>query len=300
MNSPTRTDPSRPDPYPSRARRGAHLPRREPVVWGDTTGVLAPDERAAYERDGFVRLPALLDPQQAQALAAQANALRADPAAFSPDEVVREPRSDVVRTMFAVHRRCAVFAELARHPRLVALARAVLGSDVYVHQSRINYKPAFDGAQFQWHSDFETWHAEDGMPAMRALSVSVALTENGVANGPLLLVPGSHRHFIACAGATPDDHYRQSLRAQRYGTPDRRFVRVLARDGNLVAATGPAGSAVAFDCNTLHASPGNLSPWPRVNVFLVYNSVENRLLAPFAAPRPRPEFLGARGHCPAL
>jgi ectoine hydroxylase len=300
MNAPSPAGTRRPDPYPSRGGRGAHRPRREPVVWGDTASVLAPEQRATYERDGFLQLPSLLDQDATQALAAQADALRAAPTGFAPEEVVREPGSAVVRTVFAVHRRCGDFAALARHPRLLALARAVLGSAVYVHQSRINYKPAFDGAQFQWHSDFETWHAEDGMPAMRALSVSVALTDNTPANGPLLLVPGSHRHFIACAGATPKDHYRQSLRAQRYGTPDRRFLRALARPAGITAITGPAGSAVAFDCNTLHASPGNLSPWPRVNVFLVYNSVENRLGAPYAAPRPRPEFLGAREHGPVL
>src|SRR3546814_10756649 len=44
--------------------------------------------------------------------------------------------------------------------------------------SRLNYKPGFKGKEFYWHSDFETWHVEDGMPQMRALSMSILLAEN--------------------------------------------------------------------------------------------------------------------------
>ena len=88
------------------------------------------------------------------------------------------------------------------------MAEQLLGSRVYVHQSRINYKSGFDGKEFYWHSDFETWHAEDGLPRMRAVSASIALSDNTPLNGPLMLIPGSHRHFVACIGETPDDHYK--------------------------------------------------------------------------------------------
>ncbi len=76
-------------------------------------------------------------------------------------------------------------------------ARQILGSDVYVHQSRINVKPGFGATGFYWHSDFETWHAEDGLPNMRTVSVSIALTENFDTNGGLMIMPGSHKSFSA-------------------------------------------------------------------------------------------------------
>src|SRR3546814_19751740 len=72
----------------------------------------------------------------------------------------------------------------------------------YIHQSRLNYKPGFKGKEFYWHSDFETWHVEDGMPRMRALSMSVLLAENTPHNGPLMLIPGSHQSFLTCVGET--------------------------------------------------------------------------------------------------
>ena len=58
--------------------------------------------------------------------------------------------------------------------------------------------------------------------------------------------------------------------------------------------TGPAGSAVMFDSNLLPGSNGNITPFPRSNIFIVYNSVENTLEEPFAAPKPRPQHLGNR------
>jgi ectoine hydroxylase len=34
--------------------------------------------------------------------------------------------------------------EVVRHPRIVDVARQVLGSDVYLHQTRLNHRPGFD------------------------------------------------------------------------------------------------------------------------------------------------------------
>nr|VFJ57522.1 MAG: hypothetical protein BECKDK2373B_GA0170837_10675 [Candidatus Kentron sp. DK] len=44
--------------------------------------------------------------------------------------------------------------------------------------------------------------------------------------------------------------------------------------------------------NIMHASTDNVSPWPRINLMFVYNSVENTPEdKPFGAETPRPEFL---------
>lgn len=49
-----------------------------------------------------------------------------------------------------------------------------------------------------------------------------------------------------------------------------------------------------FDSNLLHASAGNISPVPRANIFVVFNSVGNTLKSPFCGTVPRPQFLAAR------
>jgi ectoine hydroxylase len=268
--------------------------RPDPVVWGRGSGPLEHADLEAFARDGFLLQEDLLTPGEADDLRRELARImkRADP---SNAEVISEPDSDEVRSVFLVHRTSEIFRRMAEDPRLVEPVRQLLGTDVYVHQSRVNLKPAAHGREFFWHSDFETWHVEDGMPRPRAVSASVALTDNTVFNGPLMVVPGSHRSFLRCAGQTPEDHYRSSLKRQVIGTPSVEGLRSLVeRHGGLRAPLGRAGTVLFFECNLMHASPGNLSPYPRTNFFLVYNSVENRPRAPYGGGSPRPEFLAER------
>lgn len=288
------------DRYPTRlpaAEVGAGpvlLDRAEPTVWGDRAGPFGPDELAAYERDGVVTVPDLLSPDEVARCAAELDRLAGDPRVRADERTVVEPSSDRVRSVFEVHVLSDVIAALVADERVAGRARQVLGSDVYVHQSRINGKPGFGGAGFAWHSDFETWHAEDGMPVPRAVSISIALTENHAHNGPLMVMPGSHRTFVPCVGETPPDHHRQSLREQEIGTPDPASLTALADRHGIVLLTGRAGSATVFDSNCMHGSAENITPYPRSNLFVVFNSVENALVEPFAAPAPRPTHVAAR------
>ncbi|HBP75798.1 MAG TPA: ectoine hydroxylase, partial [Alcanivorax sp.] len=151
-----------------------------------------------------------------------------------------------------------------------------------------------------WHSDFETWHSEDGMPRMRAISASIMLTDNNEFNGPLMLIPGSHHYFVPCQGVTPKDNWKDSLKSQRLGVPSQENLAELVEQGGIQAPKGPPGSLLLFECNTLHASNKNLSPWPRSNLFFVYNSVDNTLEDPYCGHQPRPDFLANRDNTEAL
>jgi ectoine hydroxylase len=266
----------------------------------DAPAALTPAQRAAYQEDGFLILPELFSPAEVERLHGEMEVMREEYANRDRDEVVTEPGNGDVRSIFNVHRLNDLFANLVRDPRVLNVAREVLGGGVYIHQSRINYKPGFKGKEFYWHSDFETWHWEDGMPAMRALSCSILLTDNNEFNGPLMLIPGSHRYFISCVGETPDDHYKKSLKKQDYGVPDSVLLRYLCDLRGIASCKGRAGSAVFFDCNTMHGSSSNITPYPRSNVFLVYNSVENQLVEPKGGLKPRPEFVATRQGVEAL
>lgn len=292
------------DPYKSRSvNNPAILSRHEPVVYepvASTAAALNPAQRDAYRDNGFLLLPELFSAAEVERLYNEMQGMREDFMNKGREEVIAEPGSGEVRSIFNVHRLNNLFANLVRDPRVLNVAREILGSEVYIHQSRINYKPGFQGKEFYWHSDFETWHNEDGMPAMRALSCSILLTDNNELNGPLMLIPGSHRHFISCAGETPDENYKKSLRKQETGVPDELLLRYLSDLGGIVSCKGKAGSVVFFDCNTMHGSNGNITPYPRSNVFFVYNSIENQLGAPKHGLKPRPEFVATRDGIAAL
>ncbi|MCN9239629.1 ectoine hydroxylase [Streptomyces sp. RY43-2] len=288
------------DLYPTRGTAEVSVPRQDPVVWGapGTPGPFSVADLQAYERDGFFGVDALLTEDEVARYHRELQRLVTDPAVRADERSVLEPRSKEIRSVFEVHRISEVFAELVRDERVAGRARQILGSDVYVHQSRINVKPGFGASGFYWHSDFETWHAEDGLPHMRTVSVSIALTENHDTNGSLMIMPGSHRTFLGCAGATPKDNYKKSLQMQDAGTPSDAALTAMASSHGINLFTGRAGSATWFDCNCMHGSGDNITPFPRSNVFIVFNSVENAAVEPFAAPVRRPEFIGARDFTP--
>jgi ectoine hydroxylase len=291
------------DPYWSRTEvTGESVDREDPVIWHDEgRAEIEVEQRRAelnhFERKGFRHAPALFSEVEAAQILAEAKRL-ADEVEGPRPGVVVEPGSKAVRSLFRLHQYNDVFQDVAKDPRLVEFARQVLGSEVYVHQSRINFKPAFNGKEFFWHSDFETWHVEDGMPRMRAMSVSISLTDNNEFNGPLMVVPGSHTTYVRCVGATPENHFEHSLKKQEYGVPSLEAMRQLVDRGGIVAPKGRPGSALFFDCNLMHGSAGNLSPYPRTNLFIVFNSVENGVTAPFGGMRPRPDFLSERDIVP--
>ena len=291
------------DRYPTRrAEAPEPFPRPDPVLYPSAGGPLAAEQCERFGHDGFVVVDEIVDQGTVAALLAEVERMATDPAVTSSERVVKEPGGDDVRSVFEVHRISSLIASVVASEAVAGMARQLLGSDVYVHQSRVNRKPGFVGKEFAWHSDFETWHAEDGMPAARAVSVSIALTPNYVHNGSLMIVPGSHRTFVPTAGETPGDHYRESLRRQEIGVPSPQQLADLveATGGEIAVVTGPAGSAVAFDCNAMHGSSSNITPFPRTNLFVVFNSVENALVEPFAAPARRPEFIASRDFTPLV
>lgn len=298
MNTATLTrEEARVDLYPSRGGLKSNIvPRNHPTVWS-SADVEPPIDRSLveqYQRDGFLVLPNLFSPEEVANLQAELERLRHQAESLERPEVITEKGTRKVRSIFKVHELSAVFAKLAADERLAGLASYLLGDQVYLHQSRMNYKPGFHGKEFYWHSDFETWHIEDGMPLPRALSISVSLTDNTPHNGPLLVMPGSHKHYVVCEGETPPDNYQMSLQAQEIGVPSDENLARLAAEGGLVDTAGPAGSVLIFDCNLMHGSNSNITHLPRSNAFFVYNALSNAVEEPFCSQPPRPEFIATR------
>lgn len=289
------------DLYPTRSGETTEiLPRRGPIVFGSPEdGPLEAADLKHFEETGYLTIDQLITSEELTLFTDELQRLSRDPEVKADERTVVEAESDEVRSIFDIHRTNEIFRKIANDPRLVDRARQILGSDVYIHQSRINYKPGFVGKEFSWHSDFETWHAEDGMPTPRAVSLSLSLTDNYSFNGPLMIMPGSHKRYISCVGGTPEDNYRKSLIMQGAGTPDRQTLSDFADEYGIDVLEGAAGGAIMFDSNCMHASNGNVTPFSRSNIFIVYNSVENACVEPFAAPKPRPEFVGSTDFTPA-
>lgn len=302
-NSYTQTDSARTDFYPTRSStqldefgRVAWTPRHEPTIWSvdeEEYPTPADFDVAAHAQRGYTIQPGLISPAEVQGFWADLDRLIARSSDGNDPRVIREPSSGEVRSIFEVHKTSADIAALAVDPRVLDTARFLLGSDVYLHQSRINFMPGFAGSGFYWHSDFETWHAEDGLPSPRAVSLSIALTDNYPFNGGLMVIPGSHRHFVPGQGSTPDNNVETSLVHQQVGTPTHDDITELTAEFGIDQFTGAAGAGLWFDSNLMHGSGNNITPYPRSNIFLVFNSVDNAPENPFEGTAHRPEHIAA-------
>lgn len=265
---------------PGVASRG---PKAPPVT-------LTPLQIAEFQDRGLLLLEDCFSARELDLLRRRAAVVLAE----RGERTVMEASGEAVRSVYAPHESDPVFALLGRHPRLVRPARRLLGGDVYVYQSKLNVKSPFVGEIWEWHQDYIFWRNEDAMPTPRVLTAAVYLDDVDDFNGPLVMIPGSHREGVlpcpeahAPDGAAPGWHAHVSARL-KYAI-DRPVIGELARRYGLCAPKARAGALLLFDANIAHASSTNISPFARSLILYTYNHVAN------APARPtRPGFLVSR------
>lgn len=291
----------REDLYPSRTNEEKILLRVDPTVYSnEMIGEHSLDEKQLkyYEENGFIVFPNMFSKDEVNEFKEELKNLEKDSSLRQQEEFISEPDSNQLRTIFNQHLFSRVYKKLSKDKRILDKVQQILGSDVYIHHGRVNIKRAYNGKSFPWHSDFETWHSEDGMPNCRCLSAWVMLTDNTQFNGPLYLLKGSHKKFVSCQGQTPKDNYKKSLKKQEYGVPSVGAIREISSNEDMYAALGNAGTLVIHDGNIIHGSPDNISMSDRTNAFFVFNSVENTPVEPFAAKQKRANFLSLKDYTP--
>lgn len=210
---------------------------------------------------------------------------------YAPGLDTGETGSMLKRSTTGVHN-YELYKSISENENLIGIVKSLLRDNIYIHQSRINYKLPFVGTGWHWHSDFETWHYQDGMPGMNCLTAMIPLTENTMYNGPLLVIPGSHKKFYCAPKPTRSFSAQENFADQKEGLPDP--AALLEIGGNIEAVICSPGDLVLFDCNILHGSVANMTPDKRTNLFFVYNAVSNALVEPFSGQEPRPEEMGTR------
>jgi ectoine hydroxylase-related dioxygenase (phytanoyl-CoA dioxygenase family) len=261
--------------------------------------LLTAEQVQGYTDQGFLFLPERFTTQEIDIIRAEL------PTVFAEDSARRvlEKNSKLVRSVYGSHSTNQIMDILSRHPGLVEPARQVLGSDVYIHQFKINAKAAFEGDVWQWHQDYIFWLKEDGMPSNRVVNAMVFLDDVNEFNGPLLIIPSSHTHGVIdvsarrTAGASYNDSpsWISNLTADLKYSLDRDTLVDLVNRNGIVAPKGRRGSVLFFNGNVVHGSAPNMSPFDRTILIVTYNSIENTLLP---VENPRPEFLANRDYRP--
>ena len=233
---------------------------------------LSSSEIKRFREDGFLFFESLFSKDETEVLRSAADEILGS---ARPSTYVDEG-GDGIRMLKGMHLYNETMRRLARHVRLVRPCEQLLGSGVYVHQTRLVPKEGLKRAPssgFPWHQDYSTFFRTDGMRAPRAIVASVFLNDVTACNAPVMTIRGSHKHgLILNRNSAPDENPHVQLVLE----PE--VLRDLARDAGVVAHLGPAGSVLAMDVAAVHASTENISPMDRTVCYVIFNSVENKCI----------------------
>lgn len=266
---------------------------------------LTTEQTNQFHRDGFLLMESVFSPAEIGKMREELTLLKA---MECPERILE--KDGTTRSFFAPETKSKLFDSVVRQQRLVDASKRILDSDVYVHQSKLNTKRAIVGDKWDWHQDYIFWHKDDGMPEPRVINAMIYLDEMTEFNGPLYVIPGSHRDGMSEEVAEEvslesesewfktyqkSQPYMSSLTANLKYTLSDESVAAWANKRGIVSGKGPVGSVLFFHGNLFHASPSNVSPWDRDTFIVSYNSIENPLKV---IDNPRPEFISRRDFSP--
>jgi ectoine hydroxylase len=260
-----------------------------------TTVDVLQEARANYDRDGWYRSPELLSEDLIRKLRDSVVRISSE----NRPEVVYEEGSRVVRAIHGCHAFDEVCARLVRLPMLLDLAHALIGEPVYVYQFKVNLKQPHTGEAWPWHQDYAFWSREDGMPSDRAVNLAIFLDDTYEGNGPLQVIPGTHR--VGLIGPGGESATRATGNWQKHVSSDLEHTVPLEHAERLAEGrgkrllVGPAGTLCAFHPSIVHSSSDNLSGNRRALLLITYNLVSNAPAHPS-----RPEFLVGRDTTPVV
>jgi ectoine hydroxylase-related dioxygenase (phytanoyl-CoA dioxygenase family) len=213
-------------------------------------GDMLNDGQIAFYRDnGYLVLEGHIPPEELAPVRAAlerivdgARGLEASDDVYDLEDSHR-PDAPRVRRVKLPHKVDPAFDGLLRSEAILAPVRDLIGPALRLHTSKLNLKSAGFGAAVEWHQDWAFYpHTNDDI-----LAVGVMLNDVGPDNGPLMMLPGSHRGPIY-------DHHADG---RFCGAID---VGASGLDlGRAVALTGPAGSISFHHVRTVHGSDLNRS-----------------------------------------
>jgi ectoine hydroxylase-related dioxygenase (phytanoyl-CoA dioxygenase family) len=212
--------------------------------------MLTSQQIETYRRDGYLVIPRLIQGEQLTELRALTDRIVAEARGVSanddlydlePSHSAALPR--VRRLKPAIFKRYEFFRALTRDPKITSILTGLLGPNIRLYGGKLNMKSAGYGSPVEWHQDWAFYpHTNDDV-----LATGIYLDDCDMDNGPLLVVPGSHR------GPTWDHH------------ADGRFCGAMTPAncdidlGKAVPLMGPAGSMTIHHARLVHGSALNKS-----------------------------------------
>jgi len=171
-----------------------------------------------------------------------------------------------VRRIKAAHLHHPAYAALTRHSKIIGVLQDLWGPDIRFDTAKLNMKCAGFGAAVEWHQDWAFYpHTNDNLAA-----VGVMFDDMAMENGPLMIIPGSHR------GLTFDHHANGVF----CGAMDTANNDVDHREA--VPLLGKAGSITVHHVRAVHGSAPNVSERDRRLLLFQFRAADAWPLLGFA------------------
>lgn len=228
--------------------------------------VLTSAQRDAYFRTGFLAVDGLVpDAWLHRSRELSAECLEASKAVAVSNEAFdlgprHRPDQPHVRRLRALVDRHPDFWRFASESVLADIAADLVGPDVKFHSAKLNYKWPGSGEIVDWHQDIPAWPHTNYSP----VTLGFYLDEVSPERGPLTCIPGSH-HGPIFVHRDDAGHWTGSIQERDMMTVDRTCA---------VDLTGRAGTVIAINCRTIHASRANLTDRVRPVALFVYCSAD--------------------------
>ena len=217
-----------------------------------------------YTEIGAIVVPDVLTPEEVQRLRAVTDGFVERARGVSAHDEIYDledshtPENPRVRRIKAATEQHPEYAALTSHPRILAVLKDLWGPDIRFDSAKLNMKCAGFGAPVEWHQDWAFYpHTNDDLAA-----VGVMFDDMAMENGPLMIVPGSHRgptfdHHsdgVFCGAMDPSNHDVDYSKA--------------------IPLVGKAGSITVHHVRAVHGSAPNLSDHDRRLLLFQFRSAD--------------------------
>ena len=176
------------------------------------------------------------------------------------------------------------------------IVSALLGENVYLHQSKVNIKNANKDSIWPYHSDFPFWNIFDNVPVNKMLNIVIYLDDVNEDGGCLKLIPGSHKEFLVSEldSVNVDYSIEGSASSDLLFRFEDNEMEYFKKKYGIVDTLGEKGTVLLFNPDIIHGSSNSFSNFSRRIMILTFNSCENLPIK----KSERPEYLSSSNFKP--
>ncbi|SMX41675.1 phytanoyl-CoA dioxygenase family protein [Maliponia aquimaris] len=219
--------------------------------------MLSQDQRTFYAENGYLKVEQVVTPAELAELQQVTN----DLIEASRQVIESDDRFDLDKGHSAAaprltriklpHKQHPVYDRILKHSGVTEVLNDLLGPDTVLNTAKLNCKAPGGGAAVEWHQDWAFYPATNDS----LLAFGLMLEDVTPENGPLMVIPGSHRGPVL-------SHHVNGVFAGAIDPDDTLFEKE-----RIVTLTGKAGDMTVHHVRLLHGSAPNLSDRARKILF---------------------------------